>query len=143
MKFAKPEDLEQIYKIFNKYRSIFPLLRKTEIAKSIDKKLCIFQNGIIIKFKKYKVKTTLGNCKTSKGDYKIEYLATDKLGSGKAFEVVDEFCKYVKADIWLCVRKHNDRAVAFYRKFGFIEMSPISWANGKIPGLVFKLMKVK
>ena len=137
IKFAKPQDLDSVYKILIQYRSIFPMLRRHEIANQIDKKLCVYQNGVVIIFKKYKRRTRLGTCRTSKGSYNIEYLAADHQGSGKAFDVVDEFCSDVKSNVWLCVTKDNDRAIAFYRKSGFTEMCPIHWANGKVQGLVF------
>ena len=83
------------------------------------------------------------------GDFILHQIANIDQHNGNAKKVLNEFIEYCKSqhaeNLFLTVRKHNDKAVQFYLKRGFIQDSEIFWTSKKdgiIPGIVFRLRLV-
>lgn len=140
MKFARIEDLPEVWKIFMQYKSIFPHLRHDYISRKISNLETIFEQGIVITFTKYKKKTRLGDVSALKGDYIIHQIAAKNSPSVASMKILLDFLNWIDSPkCWLTVRKSNDRAIKFYQKMGFKEVGYIDWneKGNKLPGVVF------
>jgi hypothetical protein len=84
-----------------------------------------------------------------KGDYILHQIANIDQHNGNAKVVLNDFIQYCKSqhaeNLFLTVRKYNDKAVNFYYRNGFVKDSDIFWTSkkdGVIPGIVFRLRLV-
>lgn len=95
----------------------------------------------MITFNRYKVKVTLGTVTIPKGSYIIHQIVNAKQGNGCASRVIDRLCDVVardNEDVYLTVRADNKIARSFYRHKGFEEAGEITWANGTLPGMIYR-----
>ena len=131
------ENHELLCRVFKKYSAIFPHIRQDYIFNMLKAGKCWYENGVIIMFNQYKRNNKIGNITAPKGSFTIKQIVNENIGSGSATAVLEHFIEFVKADIYLSVRKDNTRAVNFYKKNGFDEIGQIAWKGNTIPGLVF------
>ena len=137
MNIATIKDTDNIYKVFQKFPSVFPHIRKTYIQSMIDKQQCIYDSGIIIIFNQYKKRNKIGTVVAPAGAYTIKQIVNAEPGKNDASGVLNAFLSYATAsDIYLSVREENTRAIAFYKKNDFEKVGTISWSKGNIPGIV-------
>ena len=148
------EAINQASSIIDLYPEIFPHLYKQsfKLEKYIEKGGMILQDGVVITFGRYKSHGKMSRNATTykkKGDFILHQIATNHSKSNASKDVLDEFIEYCKSqhaeNLFLTVRKYNDKAVNFYYRNGFVKDSDINWTSkkdGVIPGIVFRLRLV-
>ena len=141
----KLSKIKRIVKIFQKYPDIFPrgyfrFLEGTMREKFQNKEI-IFQNGVVLTWKKYKVNPSkYAKYNFQKGDIKINQLVNKKQGNGKAKKIFLKFLKKHKnTNLLLDVRTNNKRAIKFYEKNGFKKVGKTTF--GDLPGIIMKKNK--
>jgi len=141
MRLAKVSQLKDIVRVFQSWRSVFPHVRQDYLKRKILAKECVYHNGVIITFNQYKVRVTLGSVTIPKGSYIIHQIVNAKQGNGEASRVMDRLCEVIaqkNEDVYLTVRADNKVARSFYRHKGFKKAGDIAWANGTLPGMIYK-----
>ena len=136
MKYAAIKDLEIIQKEFYRHKDIFPHIRADYLRRSVEGGDVIFKNNVIIIFTKYKRTVKLGDVIIPKGDYILHQILSIKKGKGNATKVFVDFLHSVDNNVWLTVRKDNEKANRFYTKNGMSIVGNISWANKSIEGYI-------
>ena len=64
---------------------------------------------------------------------------SSKEREGSAQKPIEDFFEFVKGkNVWLTCRENNTAANKFYEKVGMEQVGKISWAKGKMPGLVWR-----
>lgn len=136
---ATIEQADEIYSHFYKNKTWFPHIRKDYLKRMINSGTVVYQDGIIIVYKRYKRKNRITPLTiASKGDIMLHQILNCEQGSGKAHEILNEFFQYVNSPVWLTVREDNEVAVKFYLRNGFQLVDTTSWLDNTIPGLVFR-----
>jgi len=141
LRLAEISELKGIVHIFQSWRTVFPHVRQDYIKRKILASECVYQEGVVITFNRYKVKVTLGTVTIPKGSYIIHQIVNAKQGNGCASRVLDRLCDVVardSEDVYLTVREDNTLARAFYRYKRFEEAGEITWANGALPGMIYR-----
>lgn len=136
---AKSEDeIERILEIFKKYKKeYFPHVWNTTLRSSYSKGNIAFGEDVVIVFNQYKRSQNIGTMTAKKDDWQIKQIAAMNQGNGSASRMLLKFLAERTGDVWLTVRKSNQRARRFYEKHGFTEVSKISWSGGNLPGVVY------
>ena len=141
--FATPDDFQEVYAVFKQYPQIFPHIRTDYIKRQLEKKTVIFQDGALLNFTQYSRKQKVGTITVHKGVYVIHQIANRQQGNGSAKTLLDAFVEYTQSPLILTVRKDNEKARAFYERYGFVEIGTIEWAKktNPIPGIVYGYSK--
>tara|TARA_B100001094_G_C18039743_1_gene724394 strand:- start:245 stop:709 length:465 start_codon:yes stop_codon:yes gene_type:complete len=142
LNIADIKDYADINNIFEQHREFFPHIRKDYIERNIHDKNVIYQNEVVIFYKKYKRKTKLGNVYASKDNYILHQIAT-KYHDGRASKIFKLFLENLDNKLYLTVRKNNKKAIEFYIKNKMVEVGSISWKENTIPGCVFLYNNIK
>ena len=135
-------DYFRINNIFNFHRNIFPHIRKDYIERNLNEGNVIFEDNVVIIYKKYQKKTKLGNVYAFKDNYILHQIATT-YRDGRASKIFKIFLNELDNKLYLTVRKNNHRAISFYLKNSMIQIGDISWKNNTIPGCVFLYNSIK
>ena len=144
MNIATLEDLDVIESIFAPFiKTYFPHIRQDYLKGKIEKGNVILEDDIVIIFGVYKRRQKIGGVEAQKGDAHIGQIVAKSQGSGNASKVLLKFFNEMNTVVWLTVRAENPRARAFYEKNGMKNVSEISWAEGTIPGVVYKFENLK
>jgi RimJ/RimL family protein N-acetyltransferase len=144
MNYATIEDFDEVWLFFKDNKEWFPHVRKFHIRNRLAWGQVILEDGILITQQQYKRTGPIGrntDVITKKGDYIIHQIVAKKQGNGSASKVIQNYFDYVDSDVWLTVRENNTAANKFYEKVGMEQVGKISWAKGKMPGLVWKKEK--
>ena len=138
---ATIDHLDEIFGHFYNCREWFPHIRKDYVERNIITHNVIYDHGIIIIFNKYKRRQRIGTIEAQRGDFILHQILNPYRNSAEckinASYVMRQFCIECATDVYLSVRKENDRACHFYLKNGFNQIGTISWQSGNLPGLVF------
>ena len=69
----------------------------------------------------------------------LHQIAAKNQGDGSGKRVFENFLKFnTNRDIVLSVRAANDRVISFYKKYGFIKVSDITWGKeSQVKGEVY------
>ena len=147
MHLATEDQLEDVMDVFNKNREWFPHVRKFHIINRIKWEHCIFQDGVVITFggkrtgkraAGYIGKKTIGNYVAKRGDVILHQIAKNPDVKTNASEIIQEFFRYIEADVVLTVRSDNIRATKFYQKNSMKRVGDITWGkNGYLKGDVW------
>ena len=138
MVLATEDQLEDVMAVFKKNREWFPHVRKYHIIHRIKWEHCIFQDGVVITFggkrpgkenAGYIGKKTIGTYIAKKGDVILHQIAKDPDVKTNASEILQEFFRYIEADVVLSVRTDNTRATSFYKKNGMKRVGNINWGK--------------
>ena len=118
----------------------------SKIASAIERKECIFMDGVVIIFKIHKRSVRIGNNTVSqKSDCHLNQIVSTAR-DGSASRVLNQFFDYIASVpehsglIYLNVRTENDRAKKFYERNGMDLIDKTSWSEGKIEGDVYRKM---
>jgi hypothetical protein len=111
---AKLEDFDKIKNIFKGYRDIFPYLRFDSLKNKIEEGKVIYDSGVVITYNRYKRNQKLGDTQAKKGDIVIQEIVKEE--NGNSVDVFNRFADFVQSDIWLTVRRDNQKAKRFYEK---------------------------
>ena len=146
MQFATDDNFPEICELFKKNRKFFPHIRMSKIAGAIERKECIFMDGVVIIFKIHKRSVRIGNNTVSqKSDCHLNQIVSTAR-DGSASRVLNQFFDYIASVpehsglIYLNVRTENDRAKKFYERNGIDLIDKTSWSEGKIEGDVYRKM---
>ena len=146
MQFATDDNFPEICELFKKNRKFFPHIRMSKIAGAIERKECIFMDGVVIIFKIHKRSVRIGNNTVSqKSDCHLNQIVSTAR-DGSASRVLNQFFDYIASVpehsglIYLNVRTENDRAKKFYERNGMDLIDKTSWSEGKIEGDVYRKM---
>jgi hypothetical protein len=134
-----PENLvTEWYNMFRQYPEIFPdayfRFLKANLEESLNKGTYIYNNGVLLTWKQYQK----GNDYAKPGDFSLEKMVSANPGNGQAQKTMTQFLKKVPRGTvcYLKVAAHNSRAICFYKKNEFRQVSRIDF--GSIPGLLMK-----
>ena len=136
MKHATIEDFDTIKNIFKGYRDIFPYLRFDSLKNKVEEGKVIYDSGVVITYNKYKRNQKLGNVQAKKGDIVIQEIVKEE--AGNSVDVFKRFADFVKEDIWLTVRRDNQKAKRFYDKVGMKVVGEVVLSKGTLMGDVYK-----
>jgi hypothetical protein len=137
MRIATEEQYDEIVKIFNQNKDIFPHIRTDYIKRMITSHKCIYTDGIVIMYNRYKRTNKIGNIVAEKYSYTIKQIVNANKGNGNAAKIIQEFLQSVSDPVYLSVRADNERAISFYKKMNFELVGNINWKKGTLPGYVF------
>jgi len=135
MKHATLEDFDTIKGIFKKNREVFPYLRLDSLKNKIEEGKVVYDTGVVITYNKYKRKQKLGNVEAKMGDIVIQEIVKEE--GGDAQGVFVRFVDFVDVDVWLTVRRDNERAKKFYDRVGMELVGEVFWVHGTLPGDVY------
>ncbi len=135
MKHATPQDFEVIKGIFKKHRDVFPYLRFDSLKNKIEEGKVVYDTGVVITYNKYKRKQKLGNVEAKMGDIVIQEIVKEE--GGDAENVFERFVDFVDEDVWLTVRRDNERAKKFYDRVGMELVGEVLWVHGTLSGDVY------
>ena len=135
MKHATPEDFDTIKGIFKKNRKVFPYFRLDSLKNKIEEGKVVYDKGVVITYNKYKRKQKLGNVEAKMGDIVIQEIV--KEDGGDAQGVFVRFVDFVDVDVWLTVRRDNERAKKFYDRVGMELVGEVLWVHGTLSGDVY------
>ena len=146
MQFATDDNFPEICELFKKNRKYFPHIRMSKIAGAIERKECIFMDGVVIIFKIHKRSVRIGNNTVSQNsDCHLNQIVSTA-HDGSASRVLNQFFDYIASVpehsglIYLNVRTENDHAKKFYERNGMDLIDKTSWSEGKIEGDVYRKM---
>ena len=127
MNHATIDNLDEIMDVFKQYKDIFPHIRSDKIQRMIESKNVVWEEDVLITYNHYQRKQRVGIYEAQKGDCILHQIAAKNRGDGSGKRVFENFMKFnTNRDIVLSVRSANDRAISFYKKYGFIKVSDLS-----------------
>ena len=135
MRHATIEDFDVVKGIFKENRDVFPYLRFDSLKHKIEEGKVVYDTGVVITYNKYKRKQKLGNVQANMGDIVIQEIVKEE--GGDAEDVFLRFVDFVVEDVWLTVRRDNERAKKFYDRVGMELVGEVFWSKGTIPGDVY------
>ncbi len=142
MRLALLEELKEIYGHFVARKDMFPHVRQDSIERRIVAGQCVYQEGVVITFQKYLKATRIGTVLVPKGAIMLHQIVNGQQYSGAGSRVFEEFFRdtavATRSDLYLCVRKDNEVACAFYRRRKMTIVGTVDWSAGALPGLVFR-----
>ena len=141
MNHATIDNLEDIMSVFKQYGDVFPHIRKDKIETMIELHNVVWEEEVLITYNHYQRKQLVGTYEAQKGDCILHQIAAKNQGDGSGKRVFENFMKFnTNRDIVLSVRAANDRAISFYKKYGFIKVSDITWGKeSQVKGEVYLL----
>jgi len=142
MRLARASELKCIYKLFARHREIFPHIRQDALKRRISAGQCIFEDGVVITFQRYKKRTYVGDLVIPAGAIMLHQIVNGEQFNGVGGRVFDCFFNEVVTssggDLYLTVRKENAVARRFYKRHGMRVVGKIAWAVGTIPGFIYQ-----
>ena len=141
MNHATIDNLDEIMDVFKQYNKIFPHIRSDKIQRMIESENVVWEEKVLITYNHYQRKQKVGTYEAQKGDCILHQIAAKNQGDGSGRRVFEDFLKFnANRDIVLSVRAANDRAISFYKKYGFIKVSDITWGkDSQVKGEVYLL----
>jgi len=144
MRHASLRDLNAIYRHFQAHRDVFPHIRQDALKRRIAARQCVYQDGVVITYQRYRKRTLVGNVRIPAGAIMLhQILNSDQFNGtgGRVFrQFVDKVVKPSGGDLYLSVRRQNIIARRFYERHGMTVTGTVAWKNGAIPGLVYRLI---
>ena len=146
MRFAREEDSQEIYELYQKNLKFFPNITIGHISNRIKKRECIYTEGVVIIFRIHQKTVQIGdNTQSKMSDCVFNQIVTSFL-NGSASRVLNRFFDYIgflphASDvIHLSVRNDNDRTKKFFERNEMELVDKTSWDKGKIEGDVYRKM---
>jgi hypothetical protein len=145
MRHASLRDLKAIYRHFHAHRNVFPHVRQDKLKRRIEARQCVYQDGIVITYQRYKKSTWVGEVLVPAGSIMIHQIVNSEQFNGAGRKVfqqfVDEIVKPSGGHLYLSVRKENSVACRFYERHDMTVAGIVAWKNSTIPGLVYRLIR--
>jgi hypothetical protein len=145
MRHASLRDLKVIYRYFHSHRDVFPHVRQDGLKRRIEAHQCIYQDGVVITFQRYRKRTRVGDVQVPAGAIMLHQILNSQQFSGKGGEVFEGFVREIVkpsgGDLYLSVRRENVVARRFYVRHGMKVAGTVVWKNETIPGLVYCLVQ--
>ena len=135
------DDYKQVMDVFKLHKSYYPHIRGDKVKRMIERKNIVLEDNVLITWNHYKRKQKVGNYQAQKGDCILHQIAANNQGDGSGKRVFENFLHFNRGrDVVLSVRSENDRAISFYKKYGFIKVSDITWGKeSQVKGEVYLL----
>ena len=144
MRFAREEDSQEIYELYQKNRKFFPNITIGHISNRIKKRECIYTEGVVIIFRIHQKTVQIGeNTQSKMSDCVLNQIVTSFL-NGSASRVLNRFFDYIASlphacgVIHLSVRSDNECAKKFFERNEMELVDKTSWDKGKIEGDVYR-----
>jgi len=141
MRYATLDDLKDIYGHFQKFKDIFPHVRQDALKRRIEKKQCIYQDGVVITFQQYKKRTWVGNLLIPAGSIMLHQILNSGQFNGAGRRVFQQFFEEIvepsQGDLYLSVRADNRTARDFYERNGMRVVGEVNWSGGTLPGVTY------
>ena len=142
MRHASLRDLKSIYRHFQSHRDVFPHIRQDALKRRIAAHQCIYQDGVVITYQRYRKRTRVGDVPVPAGAIMLHQILNsdqfNRAGSRVFRQFVDEVVKPSGGDLYLTVRKQNVLACSFYERNGMTVAGSVAWSAGTIPGLIYR-----
>lgn len=143
MRHASLRDLKSIYRNFQAHRDVFPHVRQDALKRRIEAVQCVYQDGVVITYLRYKKSTWVGEVLVPAGAIMLHQILNSDQFNGAGRRVfrrfVDEIVKPSGGDLYLSVRRGNTVACQFYERQGMEVAGTVAWKRRTIPGQVYKL----
>jgi len=143
MRHANLRDLKTVYRHFQSHRNVFPHTRQDALKRRIEAQQCVYQDGVVITYQRYKKRTKVGDVQIPAGSIMLHQILNSNQFNGAGQKVfrqfVDEIVKSSGGDLYLSVRTENAIACRFYERHGMTVAGTVAWKKKKIPGLVYRL----
>jgi hypothetical protein len=143
MRLAKLSHLKEIYGHFHSHRDVFPHVRLDRLKRRIAAQQCIYQEGVVITYQRYKKRTRVGDVQVPAGSVMLHQILNSQQFNGAGGRVFEQFVEEIVTpsggDLYLSVRKENTVACRFYERHGMSVAGKVEWSAGAIPGLVYRL----
>ncbi len=143
LKQATVDDLEMIYKSLTARKDFFSHIRRNYIQEQLEKGNVVYYKTVIIIYKQYKRRQTLGEISALPGWYMLHQIINTEPGNGLASKVWDHWVSKLKGTMVLKVLASNKVACKFYEKKGMHVEAKTSFGKAKIPGLIYMLPQAK
>ena len=144
MRFAREEDSQEIYELYQKNRKFFPNITIGHISNRIKKRECIYTEGVVIIFRIHQKTVQIGdNTQSKMSDCVLNQIVTSFL-NGSASRVLNRFFDYIASlphasgFIHLSVRNDNECVKKFFERNEMELVNKTSWDKGKIEGDVYR-----
>ena len=144
MRFAREEDSQEIYELYQKNLNFFPNITIGHITNRIKKRECIYTEGVVIIFRIHQKTVQIGDNTQSKiSDCVLNHIVTSFL-NGSASRVLNRFFDYIASlphasgVIHLSVRSDNECVKKFFERNEMELVNKTSWDKGKIEGDVYR-----
>ena len=144
MRFAREEDSQEIYELYQKNLKFFPNITIGHISNRIKKRECIYTEGVVIIFRIHQKTVQIGdNTQSKMSDCVLNKIVTSFL-NGSASRVLNRFFDYIgslphaSGVIHLSVRSDNECAKKFFERNEMELVDKTSWDKGKIEGDVYR-----
>jgi hypothetical protein len=142
MRLADPADLKSIYGLFASQRDVFPHIRQDALRRRIEAKQCVFENGVVVTFQKYRKRTHIGDLDIPAGSIMLHQIVNRDQFNGAGGAVFNRFFDEIvvpsRGNLYLTVRAANAVACQFYKRHGMTVAGKVEWAGGTIPGLIYR-----
>ena len=141
MNHSTIDNLDEIMDVLKQYNKIFPHIRSDKIQRMIESENVVWEEKVLITYNHYQRKQKVGTYEAQKGDCILHQIAAKNQGDGSGKRVFENFLHFNRGrDVVLSVRSENDRAISFYKKYGFIKVSDITWGKeSQVKGEVYLL----
>ena len=130
MRKATIDEHKEIMGIFKTHIEWFPHIRNDYIERMILAGNCIYEDGVVITFLKYKKRGHMKQFDVPAGNVILHQIVNGNQFSGKGGQMLDKFFKFCAVDVWLNVRDDNMIARKFYEKHGMAYMGEAWTGNG-------------
>ena len=144
-RYANASEIEEIISLVKKNKVWFSHLKKSHFLDKIKKKECIYENGVLITFKKVNFKTKLGSYTVDIGNTILEQIIKnhEKSNSNLVKHVFLKFINCAPGAVYLAVNKRNLRAINFYSNMNMERVSETILDykgddNSYVKGYIFK-----
>ena len=144
MRFAREEDSQEIYELYQKNRKFFPNITIGHISNRIKKIECIYSEGVVIIFRIHQKTVQIGdNTQSQMSDCVLNQIVTS-FSNGSASRVLNKFFDYIgslphaSGVIHLSVRSDNECVKKFFERNEMELVNKTSWDKGKIEGDVYR-----
>jgi FR47-like protein len=143
VRHATIRDLKTIYNHFRTRRGVFPHIRQDRLKRRIEAHQCVYQDGVVVTYQRYRKRTRVGNVQVPAGAIMLHQILNSRQFNGAGGRVFEQFVREIVnrsgGDLYLTVRKENAIARRFYKHHGMKVAGTVAWKNSTIPGLVYRL----
>ena len=124
-RYASKDEIEEIISLAKKNKVQFSHLKKSHFLDKIEKKECIYENGVLITFRIVNFKTKLGSYTVNIGNTILEQIIKnqEKSNSNLVKHVFLKFINCAPGAVYLAVNKRNLRAIKFYSNMNMKRIS--------------------
>jgi len=142
VRHASLRDLTAIYRHFQAQRDVFPHIRQDGLKRRVGAHQCIYQDGVIVMYQRYRKRTRVGNVQIPARSIMLHQILNSRQFSGKGGEVLEQFVREIVkpagGDLYVTVGNENAVARRFYERNGMKIVGTVAWKNRTIPGLVYR-----